>query len=223
MNLALFDLDKTLIPIDSDHAWGEFLVRTGIVDSLAFKQANDRFYADYVAGTLNIDEYLRFALSPMANKPLATVNAWHEEFMHTVIKPVIQPVALDLVQKHQTNGDLCAIVTATNSFVTTPIAKAFGIQHLIASTCDTLPDGRIAGTSTGTPSFGEGKIVRVDSWLASLNLTFENFEKTWFYSDSRNDLPLLRKVSHPVATNPDNVLLAEAIAKNWQRLELFAS
>jgi HAD superfamily hydrolase (TIGR01490 family) len=223
MNLALFDLDKTLIPIDSDHAWGEFLVRTGIVDSHAFKQANDRFYADYVAGTLNIDEYLRFALSPMANKPLAIVNAWHEEFMHTVIKPVIQPVALDLVQKHQTNGDLCAIVTATNSFVTTPIAKAFGIQHLIASTCDTLPDGRLAGTSTGTPSFGEGKIVRVQSWLASLKLRFENFEETWFYSDSRNDLPLLRKVSHPVATNPDNVLLAEAIAKNWQRLELFAS
>jgi HAD superfamily hydrolase (TIGR01490 family) len=223
MNLALFDLDKTLIPIDSDHAWGEFLVRSGIVESQAFKQANDRFYADYIAGTLDIEEYLRFALQPMAHKPVDEVNAWHSEFMRTVITPVIQPIALELVQKHQENGDLCAIVTATNSFVTAPIAKAFGIEHLIASTCDTLPDGRLTGKSTGTPSFGEGKIARVGDWLADLNLTFENFEKTWFYSDSRNDLPLLRKVSHPVATNPDNVLLAEAIAKNWQTLELFAS
>jgi HAD superfamily hydrolase (TIGR01490 family) len=223
MNLALFDLDKTLIPIDSDHAWGEFLVHSGIVDSQAFKQANDRFYADYVAGTLNIDEYLRFALRPMAHQPVAVISAWHAEFMRNVINPVIQPVALNLVKKHQAAGDLCAIVTATNSFVTTPIAKAFGIEHLIACTCDTLPDGRLAGTSTGTPSFGEGKITRVDTWLADLNLTFASFEKTWFYSDSRNDLPLLRKVSHPVATNPDSVLLAEATAKNWQRLELFAS
>ncbi len=223
MNLALFDLDKTLIPIDSDHAWGEFLVRTGIVDSQAFKQANDRFYANYVAGTLDIDEYLRFALQPMAHKPITEVNAWHADFMRTVIAPVIQPIALELVQKHQANGDLCAIVTATNSFVTTPIARAFGIEHLIACTCDTLPDGRLTGTSTGVPSFGEGKITRVNQWLTNLNLNFASFEKTWFYSDSRNDLPLLRKVSHPVATNPDSVLLAEATAKNWQTLELFAS
>jgi HAD superfamily hydrolase (TIGR01490 family) len=223
MNLALFDLDKTLIPIDSDHAWGEFLVRTGIVDSQAFRQANDRFYADYVAGTLNIEQYLCFALQPMALRPLAEINAWHAEFMRTVITPVIEPVALDLVKKHQAAGDLCAIVTATNSFVTAPIARAFGIEHLIACTCDTLPDGRLTGTSTGIPSFGEGKIARVDCWLTELGFTFASFPNTWFYSDSRNDLPLLRKVSHPVATNPDSVLLAEATAKNWQTLELFAS
>jgi HAD superfamily hydrolase (TIGR01490 family) len=223
MNLALFDLDKTLIPIDSDHSWGEFLVKTGIVDSQEFKVANDRFYAEYVAGTLNIEDYLQFALKPLALKPVQETRAWHAEFMRTVIHPVILPVALDLVKKHQNNGDLCAIVTATNSFVTTPIAEAFGIEHLIATTCDTLPDGRLTGTSTGIPSFGEGKIARVDNWLSSMSLEFAEFEKTWFYSDSRNDLPLLRKVSHPVATNPDSVLLAEAIAKNWQRLELFAS
>jgi HAD superfamily hydrolase (TIGR01490 family) len=223
MNLALFDLDKTLIPIDSDHGWGEFLVRTGIVDSQEFEAANNRFYAEYTAGTLDIEEYLRFALKPLALKPVKETAAWHAEFMRTVIKPVILPAALSLVKKHQNNGDLCAIVTATNSFVTTPIAAAFGIDHLIACTCDTLPDGRLTGTSTGIPSFGEGKIARVDSWLSGMNLVFNDFEKTWFYSDSRNDLPLLRKVSHPVATNPDSVLQAEAIAKNWQTLELFAS
>jgi HAD superfamily hydrolase (TIGR01490 family) len=223
MNLALFDLDKTLIPIDSDHSWGEFLVKTGVVDSQLFKQANDKFYADYVAGTLNIEEYLRFALKPMALKPLAEIRAWHADFMKTIIQPVILPQALALVQKHQAQGDLCAIVTATNSFVTGPIAAAFGIEHLIAATCDTLPDGRLTGTSTGIASFGEGKIERVISWLQNMNMTFEGFGQTWFYSDSRNDLPLLRKVSHPVATNPDSVLLAEAIAKNWQRLELFSS
>jgi HAD superfamily hydrolase (TIGR01490 family) len=223
MNLALFDLDKTLIPIDSDHAWGEFLVRTGIVDSQAFKEANDRFYADYVAGTLNIEEYLRFALQPMALKPVAQIHAWHTEFMRTVIEPVILPSAVELVRKHQDEGDLCAIVTATNNFVTAPIARAFGIKHLIATTCDTLPDGRLTGTSTDIPSFGEGKITRVDRWLTELGFTFASFQKTWFYSDSRNDLPLLRKVSHPVATNPDSVLLAEARAKDWPRLELFAS
>jgi HAD superfamily hydrolase (TIGR01490 family) len=223
MNLALFDLDKTLIPIDSDHAWGEFLVRSGIVDSQLFKAANDRFYAQYVAGTLNIAEYIQFALQPMALKPLATIAQWHAQYMAEVIKPVILPSAKLLVEKHQRNGDLCAIVTATNEFVTGPIASLFGIEHLIAIRCDTLPDGRLAGTSTGIPSFGPGKITRVQQWLSNMNLALNQFEKSWFYSDSRNDLPLLRTVTHPVATNADEVLRAEAQSKGWQCLELFST
>lgn len=223
MNLALFDLDKTLIPIDSDHAWGQFLVDQGIVDATVHKQANDHFYAQYCAGTLDIQEYLRFALRPMALVPLMEVNDWHRKFMKEVIAPVIKPSALELLAKHQDAGDLCAIVTATNEFVTRPIASAFGIAHLIAVQCDTLPDGRLTGTSSGVASFGSGKITRVEGWLAGMNLSLDSFPQTWFYSDSRNDLPLLRCVTHPVATNADDVLLAEAKANGWQCLELFSS
>jgi HAD superfamily hydrolase (TIGR01490 family) len=223
MNLALFDLDKTLIPIDSDHSWGEFLVQQGIVDSQIFKQANDLFYSQYSAGTLNIQEYIKFALKPMALQPRHTIDAWHSKFMSTVIHPVVRPEALALVKKHQSAGDLCAIVTATNEFVTAPIAKAFGIAHLIAVRCDTLPDGRLTGESTGTPSFGAGKITRVEQWLATMQLELDHFSASWFYSDSRNDLPLLERVTHPVATNPDDVLRATAQAKGWQCLELFST
>jgi HAD superfamily hydrolase (TIGR01490 family) len=223
MNLALFDLDKTLIPIDSDHAWGEFLVQQGIVDKEIFKQANDTFYSQYKAGTLDIDEYIQFALKPLAMKPRKTIDAWHTDFMAKVITPVIRPEAIALLKKHQSAGDLCAIVTATNEFVTAPIAKAFGINHLIAVRCDTLPDGRLTGASIGTPSFGAGKITRVEQWLASMQLGIDQFSASWFYSDSRNDLPLLERVTHPVATNPDDVLRATAQAKGWQCLELFST
>jgi HAD superfamily hydrolase (TIGR01490 family) len=223
MNLALFDLDKTLLPIDSDHAWGQFLVDQGIVDAKLHKDANDHFYRQYCAGTLDIEEYLTFALKPMALVPRSEVDEWHKRFMREIITPTIRPQAINLLAKHQDAGDLCAIVTATNEFVTAPIASAFGVPHLIAVQCDTLPDGRLTGTSSGVPSFGSGKITRVESWLAGMALSLESFEQTWFYSDSRNDLPLLRCVTHPVATNADDVLLAEAKAKGWQCLELFSS
>ncbi len=223
MNLALFDLDKTLIPIDSDHRWGEFLVEQGIVDAAVFKKANDTFYEQYKSGTLNIQEYLAFALKPMALQPKATVDAWHATFMRTCIEPHIHASAFALLNKHRDQGDLCAIVTATNEFVTRPIAHRFEIEHLIAVQCETLPDGRLSGASYGVPSFGAGKIARVNDWLADMGKTMKSFEQTWFYSDSMNDLPLLRAVSHPVATNPDAILKAEAQQNRWPILELFSN
>ena len=223
MNLALFDLDHTLIPIDSDYCWGQFLIERGIVEAQSFKAANDRFYEQYKLGTLNIQEYLTFALSPMAGKEAALVNSWHQDYMQEVIEPQITPAALALVQKHQEQGDLCALVTATNEFVTAPIAKRFQLEHLLAPLCERLPDGTLTGRSVGIPAFASGKITRVNSWLAERGKSLASFEKSWFYSDSRNDLPLLRAVSHPVATNADDTLRAEAIAKGWQCLELFAS
>ena len=223
MNLALFDLDHTLIPIDSDHSWGQFLVERGIVDAQTFKAANDRFYDQYKSGTLDIDEYLRFALSPMAGKDAALINSWHSDYMRAVIEPQIRPSALALVQQHQRQGDLCALVTATNEFVTAPIAKRFNLEHLLAPQCERLPNGTLTGKSIGVPAFATGKITRVNSWLAERGKSLASFEKSWFYSDSRNDLPLLRVVSHPVATNADDTLRAEALAKGWPCLELFAS
>jgi HAD superfamily hydrolase (TIGR01490 family) len=223
--LALFDLDHTLLPIDSDHEWGRFLVKIGVVDSIHYATENERFYADYKAGRLDIYAFLAFALKPLSEHSRAQLNEWHEQFMHEVINPNLRSSAFDLVKKHQDQGDLCCVVTATNSFVTRPIVQAFGIKHLIATEPEVLGDaatGNFSGKVAGTPNFREGKVTRVESWLSSEKLSWSLLEKSYFYSDSINDLPLMEKVTQPIPTNPDESLRAKAIENNWPILELFA-
>lgn len=219
MNLALFDLDNTLLAGDSDHAWGEFLCQKGIVDTQAHRARNDEFYAQYKAGTLDIYEFLSFQLAPLAAHPRAQLEAWHAEFMRDVVAPMMPTLARERVQQHLENGDLCAVVTATNAFVTAPIVRAFGIPHLIA-TIPAQENGEFTGQPRGTPSFREGKIVRVEAWLESLGLCWGSFEQSWFYSDSHNDLPLLEKVTHPVVVDGDDKLLAEAAQRGWPSISL---
>ncbi len=218
--LALFDLDYTLLPIDSDYEWARFLVRAGVVDGNEYERHNDRFFAQYQAGTLDIHEFLAFQLAPLASHAPDELARWHERFMAEVIRPAIQERALALVQGHRERGDLCAIVTSTNEFVTAPIAQAFGIEHLIATGIERV-DGRYTGRVRGTPSFREAKIQRTNEWLASLGRQWNDFASSWFYSDSMNDLPLLDKVTHPVATNPDDRLAALACERGWPILRLF--
>ena len=220
-HLALFDLDNTLIPIDSDYEWARFLGRLGVLDADAHQRENDRFYAQYVAGTLDIDEFLRFALAPLAAHPRATLDAWHEQFMQEVIAPHLMPSARRLVDSHLSRGDLCAVVTATNRFVTAPIARAFGIEHLIATDIDEAEDGCFSGAPRGVPSFREGKITRTEQWLAERGLDWSSLSGSTFYSDSANDLPLLERVTEPVATNPDSRLAATARERGWRVLRLF--
>jgi len=217
MNLALFDLDYTLLNGDSDYAWGQFLVEEGVVDGVEFKRRNDGFWAQYKAGTLNIVEYLEFALTPLAGKSQAEMKPLHEKYLTQKIDPMISKAALDLVARHR--GDLCAIVTATNSFVTTPIAERFGIDRLIG--CDVeIVDGRYTGKPVGLPSFREGKIARVEQWLASMGKKITDFDRSYFYSDSLNDLPMLKIVSHPVAVNPDATLRSHAESHGWPIVQL---
>jgi HAD superfamily hydrolase (TIGR01490 family) len=226
MNLALFDLDHTLIPTDSDHEWGRFMVKLGIVDAEKFALQNDAFYADYKAGALDIHAYLDAQLTPLARHSRAQLDDWHAQFMREVIMPAIQPAALDLVRQHQAAGDLCCLVTATNAFITAPIGQAFGIDALIACDVETvgnIPNGELTGRPQGTPSYREGKIVRTEAWLASMGKNLGDFERSFFYSDSHNDIPLLEKVTDPIATNPDDTLRAHAQARGWRILELFPS
>lgn len=220
MNLALFDLDHTLLPIDSDYEWSRFLVAAGKVDSVSFARENDRFYREYQAGTLDIAEFLAFQLGPLAALPRDELDRLQERFMETVVLPAIRPVARELVEGHQRAGDLCAIVTATNEFVTRPIARAFGVEHLIGVRVEEI-DGRITGRTAGTPSFREGKVVRVHEWLASLGREWDSFPDSVFYSDSINDLALLEQVSRPVATNPDARLATIARERGWPIRRLF--
>lgn len=223
--LALFDLDHTLLPFDSDYEWGQFLVRQGVVDEVDYAQKNDQFYADYKLGKLDIDAFLRFALKPLSEHPRAKLKQWHDAFMAEVIIGKLHPAAIALVKRHQDAGDLCCVVTATNSFVTRPIVNAFGISHLVATepaTVNNEASQMFTGAVHGIPSFREGKIQRVHDWLASLGQSMEQMEKSYFYSDSLNDLPLLEVVSHPIATNPDPRLRAEAEKRQWPILELFA-
>ncbi|MGO4155130.1 HAD family hydrolase [Cupriavidus sp. YAF13] len=224
MNLALFDLDHTLLPTDSDHEWGRFLVRLGVVDEEFYRRRNDEFFGHYKAGTLDIQAFLRFALAPLAANPRDRLEALRSQFMREVIDPVITPQARALVYKHLDAGDLCAVVTATNSFVTAPITAAFGIKHLIATepaTVNGKPDGAFTGEVAGIPSFREGKITRVEAWLKSMGTQWDAFENTTFYSDSANDLPLLEKVSEPIAANPDDRLRHHAAASGWRIMDLF--
>ena len=223
-NLALFDLDHTLIPTDSDHEWGRFMVKHGMVDAENFARENDRFFADYKAGKLDIHAYLVTMLTPLARYSRAQLAEYHQMYMHEVIKPAIVPAALDLVRRHRDAGDLCCMVTATNEFITGPIAAVFGVEKLIACEAETVdgqPHSDYTGRPTGTPSYKEGKIVRTEAWLASLGKTWSDFERSYFYSDSHNDIPLLQKVTDPIATNPDDTLRAHAQANGWRILELF--
>ncbi len=219
MRLALFDLDNTLLAGDSDFEWTQFLIDKGVLDRLAFEARNDEFYEQYKAGTLEIFEFLDFQLLSLAMNSRADLEAWHAEFMRTRIMPLIGQKARDLVKRHLQNGDLCALVTATNSFVTGPICLELGINNLIA-TIPAQEDGQFTGKPRGTPAFREGKISRVEAWLESMGFWWSNFERSWFYSDSLNDLPLLSRVSDPVAVDPDPTLLAHARSAGWPVLNL---
>ncbi len=220
-NLALFDLDNTLLPFDSDHAWGEFCVRLGWVDGDSYRLANDRFYAEYRAGTLDMSAYLRFSLAPLVGRSPLELSRAHAEFMHDIVLPQLRPQAVDLVRRHQASGDLCALVTATNDFVTAPIAQAFGIADLIAVQAERDAQGRYTGGWVGVPSFREGKVERTTAWLGQQGLGWQDIAQSWFYSDSINDRPLLEHVSHPVAVHPDALLAELAAQRGWPVLTLF--
>jgi len=221
MNLTLFDLDGTLIPGDSDHAFGGFMVDIGWADGAAWQAANDRFFADYQAGRLDLDAYIEFATRVWRSRPLAQTLAARDRFMGEVMQPQLRPEARALVERHRGAGDLIALVTATNEFVTEPIAAAFGIEHLIAVKLARRANGDFTGHVDGIPSFQAGKIQRVHDWLASLGRQWGEFERVTFYSDSTNDLPLLEVVSHPVATNPSPALADIAATRGWPILKLF--
>ena len=221
MNLALFDLDNTLLSGDSDFEWAQFLISKGVVDSELQEVRNNKFYEQYKAGTLDIYEFLNFQLAPLTRHSRAELDAWHREYMTRHILPIMNTEAIDVVKQHLDNGDLCAIVTATNSFVTGPIARAFGIPHLIATIpAVNLETGAFSGAPRGTPSFREGKIERVEAWLESLGLCWASFDDSFFYSDSHNDLPLMQKVKTPVAVDPDDTLRAHAGASGWMVISL---
>jgi len=221
MNLALFDLDHTLLPIDSDYEWGQFLVRIGAVDAAEFARRNDAFFAQYQAGTLDPVESLEFSLGTLASFPPERLAAMQEQYMNEVILPAIRPSALALLQKHRDAGDLLAIVTATNRFVTSPIAKALGVEHLIAAVPETDSAGKLTGKLLGTPTQGAGKVTHTKAWLANMGKQLEDFGTVHFYSDSHNDLPLMSIVSHPVATNPNAKLKQHAAEHGWPHIDLF--
>jgi len=221
MNLALFDLDGTLLPGDSDHAFGQFMVDIGWADGGAWLARNDGFYRDYQAGTLDLAAYVDFATSVWRSRPVAEADAAHARYMAEVILPMVRPQARELVQRHRDAGDLLALVTATNEFVTAPIARTFGFEHLLAVQLERDADGRATGRIRGTPTFQAGKVQRVDEWLHQLGHRWADFDRTYFYSDSTNDLPLMERVSDPVATNPGPALAAIARDRGWPVLQLF--
>ena len=219
--LCLFDLDDTLLPIDSDHAWGEFVIGLGWVDEAAFRKANDAFYADYQAGRLDIHAYIAFATAPLRERSPAEAAAAHRQFMREVIAPALRPGALELVAEHRARGDRIALVTATNDFITAPIADAFGIEHLIAVRLERGAGGTITGRIVGTPSYRDGKVTRVEEWLSESGQHWSDFDRISVYSDSLNDLPLLERATEPVATNSSPALEALARARGWRILKLF--
>jgi HAD superfamily hydrolase (TIGR01490 family) len=219
MNLALFDLDNTLLAGDSDFEWAQHLIAEGVVDAATHAAQNQLFYEEYKAGELDIAAFLDFQLAPLARHPRAQLDGWHQDFMKRRIRPLIGDAARALVDRHRKQGDLLAIVTATNSFVTGPIAAEFGIAHLVA-TIPAQENGQFTGRPRGLPSFREGKIVRVESWLESMGLYWGSFGQTYFYSDSLNDLPLLERVTHPVAVDPDPTLARHAEAAGWPVISL---
>ena len=219
MRLALFDLDNTLLAGDSDYEWGQFLVDRGILERESYEAQNRAYYEQYVAGTLDIHEYLGFALRPLAAHGPADLARWHADFMASRILPMVGAPALALVRRHLERGDLCAIITATNSFVTRPICRHFGVPHLIATEPE-CRDGRFTGRVSGTPCFREGKIRRLDEWLTGQGLTLDGFGESTFYSDSHNDLPLMERVKRPVAVDPDPVLAEVAARRGWERISL---
>ena len=217
--LVLFDLDNTLLAGDSDYEWGQFLIKRGIVDRDLYEAKNEQFYQQYKAGTLDIHEFLDFQLRPLALHSRAQLEAWHADFMHDKIMPMMTMAARNLVTQALAEADLVAIITATNSFVTAPIAQAFGIPHLIATEPEQI-NGEFTGKVAGTPSFREGKVIRLNDWLATHNKQLKDFNESWFYSDSLNDLPLLELVSHPVAVDADPTLKAHANKLGWPSISL---
>ena len=222
MNLALFDLDLTLLPIDSDHAWGEFMIELGWADAATFRSGNDAFYADYRAGRLDIDAYVAFATAPLRRTGAAERSAGRERFMREVIDPVLRPEAIALVEDHRARGDRLAIVTSTNDFVTAPIAAAFAVESLIATRLELDAEGAPTGRIDGVPAFREGKVARVGQWLAASGAGWSDFARISVYSDSLNDLALLERATEPVATHPSPELEAIARERGWRTLTLFA-
>jgi HAD superfamily hydrolase (TIGR01490 family) len=217
MRLALFDLDNTLLAGDSDFEWAQFLIDKGVLDREVYAARNAEFYAQYKAGTLDIHAFLDFQLKPLSRHPRAQLDAWHAEFMRSRILPMIAPGTPSLLARHAEH--VRAIVTATNSFVTAPIARHLGVEHLIATEPEAV-GGEFTGRVLGTPSFREGKVERLETWLAERGLTWSDVEESWFYSDSHNDLPLLERVTHPVAVDPDDTLRAQATARGWPVISL---
>lgn len=209
MSLAIFDLDNTLIAGDSDHLWGEFLIERQWVDPVEYRSQNDRFYRDYQNGSLDIHAYLAFALAPLRGFEPQELQSFHKEFMQQMIAPIMLPKAVALIEDHRSRGDTLLIITATNRFITEPIARELGIEHLLASEPEVV-DGRYTGRATGIPCFQDGKVIRLHEWL---KLTGAALEGSYFYSDSANDIPLLEAVSHPVAVDPDPRLQKYAEAR----------
>ena len=222
MNLCLFDLDHTLLPLDSDHEFGEFIIRQGLVDAGDYRRRNDEFYQRYCDGTLVLDDYIAFTTSVWRQMDERAQSELQQAYMAEVILPALQPQAVELVERHRAQGDLLAIVTATNEFVTRPIANAFNVEHLIAVKLARDAAGRVTGRIDGVPSFREGKITRVEQWLSDQGRHLGQFDRVSFYSDSPNDLPLLERATDPVATNPSPELEAVAQARGWRILRLFA-
>ncbi|MDU8360618.1 HAD family hydrolase [Pseudomonas syringae group sp. J309-1] len=216
MRLALFDLDNTLLGGDSDHAWGDYLCERGILDAATYKTRNDEFYQDYLAGTLNLTDYLNFSLEILGSTEMAKLDAWHRDFMRDCIEPIILPKALELIAKHREAGDKLVVITATNRFVTGPIVERLGIETLLATECE-MVGGRYTGRTTDVPCFREGKVTRLNRWLEENQFSLED---SYFYSDSLNDLPLLEKVANPVAVDPDPKLRAEAESRGWPVITL---
>lgn len=219
MRLTLFDLDNTLLGGDSDYEWGQFLVDRGVLEREAYEAQNRTYYDQYIAGSLDIHEYLGFALRPLAEHAPQELARWHADFMRSRILPMIGQPARSLVRRHLAAGDLCAIITATNSFVTAPIAREFGVAHLIATEPESHA-GRFTGRLAGIPCFREGKVRRLDDWLGALGHQLANFEESAFYSDSHNDLALLERVTRPVAVDPDPELAAQAARRRWEVISL---
>ena len=219
MNLALFDLDNTLLAGDSDFQWAQFLIEQRVLDREVYEAQNVEFYEQYKSGTLDIHAFLDFQLKPLSRHPRSQLDAWHSEFMKERILPLITPDARKLINQHMISKDLCFIIPATNRFVTAPIAQELGISNLIATEAEQR-DGEYTGRVSGLPCFREGKIARLESWLDEHNLTWLSFLESWFYSDSLNDLPLLNKVTHPVAVDPDATLKAHAEKKGWPIISL---
>jgi HAD superfamily hydrolase (TIGR01490 family) len=220
MRLALFDLDNTLLRGDSDYEWGQFMCDQGVVDRAQYEAQNRVYYEQYVDGSLDIHEYLGFALRPLAAHSPGELARWHEQFMRERVRPMMLPAARALVRRHLEAGELCAIITATNSFVTAPIAREFGVEHLIATEPERARDGRFTGRVAGTPCFREGKLDRLDEWLGRQGLRMADFEASACYSDSHNDLPLLERVARPVAVDPDETLAREALRRGWEQISL---
>ena len=219
MELVLFDLDNTLLGGDSDYEWAQFLIEQGVLERASYEHRNQEFFDQYKAGRLDIHAFLDFQLAPLAQYPRAELDAWHLQFMALKILPIISGAARRLVSRSLQAGHLCAIVTATNSFVTAPIAREFGVAHLVATEPEQI-GGRFTGKVSGTPCFREGKVTRVEQWLAAQGRHWNDFSETRFYSDSHNDLPLLERVTHPIAVRPDHPLKQTALARGWEVIAL---